>query len=279
MVRLLAMILILGGTAGPRFAHLQFRPSATSASPESPSSRIAGRRIFATTCASCHGLDAQGSERPPNILLRPEVQHMSDEEIYRVIRDGTTSKRMPGFGSSLDSQAVRDVTAYLRGLFEVNSPSLPLPGDPASGKSLFFGTARCAECHAVNGSGGFLGPDLSTYARSHTARDIGDAITNPDNPDRQIKTVSVVTRHGDRLKGIARNQDNFSLQLQTPDGVFHLLIKSDLEQIDYPQETLMPADYQQRLDARELNDLVSFLMRAAATTSKVRPHRPSQPPK
>jgi hypothetical protein len=35
---------------------------------------------------------------------------------------------------------------------------------------------------------------------------------------------------------------------------------------------LMPADYSQRLTARELDDIISFLMNAAATNSKATAH-------
>jgi cytochrome c oxidase cbb3-type subunit III len=230
---------------------------------------IAGRQVFATACASCHGLDGRGGERAPNILARPEVQRMSDADIARVIREGTPSKKMPAFGTSFDSATLREITAYVRSLLQTNQQSTKLPGDPAAGRTLFFGKANCSECHMVNGEGGFLGIDLSAYAHSHSADDIRQAIIDPDkSSSRRQKTVSVVTRSGEHFTGIARNEDNFSIQLQTPDGAFHLLQKSDLAQLNYEPHSLMPADYAQRLTARELDDVVSFLIRAASENSK-----------
>ena len=230
---------------------------------------IAGRQVFVATCASCHGLDGRGGERAPNILTRPEVQRMSDADIARVIREGTPSKKMPAFGSSFDAATLHEVTAYLRSLLQGGQQSTTLPGDAASGKVLFFGKAGCAECHMVDGFGGFLGADLSLYARSHPANEIRDAIADPNkNSDRRQKTVLVVTRQGERFAGIARNEDNFSLQVQTPDGAFHLLMKSDLESVEYQPQSLMPGDYSRRLTTHELDDLVSFLMRTASTNSK-----------
>lgn len=247
----------------------QQKLSAGSKATASPATLIAGRQVFVTTCAACHGLDGRGGERAPNILARPEVQRMSDADIARVVREGTPSKKMPAFGSRIDDAALREVTAYLRSLLLGGQQSTTLPGDPVSGKSLFFGKAGCAECHMVDGSGGFLGADLSIYAHSHPTNEIRDAITDPNkNSDRRQKTVSVVTREGERFTGIARNEDNFSLQVQTPDGAFHLLMKSDLERLEYQPQSLMPGDYGQRLNAKELDDLVSFLMRVAATNSK-----------
>ena len=235
----------------------------------SPTDLLGGRRVFVRECAACHGLDARGGERAPNILARPEVQRMSDADISRVVRDGVPAKGMPAFAGSLDATQIREAAAYLRSLVHGSGQSVRLPGDPVAGKTLFFGKAGCAECHMVNGVGGFLGADLSAYASSHSVEEIRDAITNPaKNPDRREKTATVVTRSGERFTGMARNEDNFSLQLQTPDGAFHLLMKSDLEHIDYPQQSLMPTDYAQRLGAHELNDLISFLIRTATADSK-----------
>lgn len=80
--------------------------------------------------------------------------------------------------------------------------------------------------------------------------------------------MSVLTREGEQLIGLAHNEDNFSLQVQTPDGTFHLLMKSDLEHIDDQQQSLMPADSVERLNSRELDDLMSFLMRSVSANTK-----------
>jgi cytochrome c oxidase cbb3-type subunit III len=265
---LLAAFLAANSSVGALLA-AQLKQSTSTKSSASSTNLIAGRRVFARECASCHGLDVRGGERAPNILERPEVLRMSDADIARVIREGTPSKKMPAFSSSLNAPAIRNAAAYLRSLLRGSVRSAHLPGDPASGKTLFFGKAGCVECHMVDGAGGFLGADLSAYASSHSVDEIRGAITNPNkNPDRRERTATVITRGGECFTGIARNEDNFSLQLETPDGAFHLLMKSDLEHIDYPQQSLMPADYRERLDAQELDDLISFLVRAAARNSK-----------
>jgi|HubBroStandDraft_6_1064221.scaffolds.fasta_scaffold00808_6 cytochrome c oxidase cbb3-type subunit 3 len=238
----------------------------------SPGSMVAGRKIFASSCSGCHGLDGHGGERAPDILVRPEVQRMSQAEIARVVREGAPSKMMPAFGSTLDAAQIRDVAIYLRSLLQSRKSSTALPGDPSAGRLLFFGKAACSDCHMAEGLGGFLGADLTDYAEPHSADEIRAAITNPaKGTARQEKVVSVATAGGDHFTGIARNEDNFSLQLQTPDGAFHLLMKSDLTQIEYPRQPLMPTDYSQKLNAGELNDLISFLMRTAAAHAKAEP--------
>jgi cytochrome c oxidase cbb3-type subunit 3 len=191
---------------------------------------------------------------------------LSDAQLSRIIRDGTPSGEMPGFGASLDDSQILAVTAYLRTL-QGGVGLARLPGDPENGKALFFGKAACSDCHMVSGQGGFIAADLSTYAASRSSADIRNAIVNPErNLDLRERTAVVLTRGGESFTGFIRNEDNFSVQLQTLDGAFHLFERSGLQSVEYQQKSLMPTDYAQEFTTRELNDLVSFLMRAASAS-------------
>jgi cytochrome c oxidase cbb3-type subunit III len=241
----------------------RWRPQTQSPSAANSETVAAGKAIFATTCAGCHGLDGRGGERGPDIATRAEVRRLSNADIERVIEDGSPSKKMPGFGGSLNDAKIAAIIAYVRSL-QGKADTASLPGNSDDGKALFFGKAGCAECHMVDGAGGFLGNDLSVYAAGRPASEVREAIANPNkNLEQRDHAVSVVTRSGEKFTGLARNEDNFSLQLQTPDGAFHLFVKSDLERIDHLPGSPMPADYSKRLSAREMNDLVSFLLRSA----------------
>lgn len=222
-----------------------------------------GKRIWTTNCAACHGLDGRGGEHAPNIVTNPEAFHLSDAEIFRIVHDGSPSMAMPSFGSTLDQSKIHAVVSYLRSM-QGSQRDERMPGDPKAGESLFYGKTGCAGCHMAGVAGGFLGSDLTEYARTHAISEIRGAITNPNkNPDPRERVAVVTTRAGEKFTGVARDEDNFSLQLQTSDGVFHLFLKSDLQELEYQTESLMPSDYASRLTARELNDLISFLMRTA----------------
>jgi cytochrome c oxidase cbb3-type subunit III len=230
-----------------------------------------GKNLFDGNCGGCHGLDARGGEHAPNIATNPEIQHKSDQELFRIVHDGAANLTMPAFSSILSDGKIRGVVAYLRSL-QGRTAGAPakLPGDPATGKSLFFGKAACSQCHTVvesgAGSGGFIASDLTGYAAGREPTEILQAITTPgQNLNPRARTAVIVTRDGQKFSGFIRNQDNFSVQLQSLDGAFHLLQRSDLASVTYDQQSLMPADYAQRLTPAELNDLASFLMRAAAS--------------
>ena len=218
-----------------------------------------GGQIFAERCASCHGLDGHGGERAPDIVARRDVQKLSDAALLRIVRKGVPGTGMPAFRSLGDSRT-QAVVRHLRNLQGRGAISV-LPGLPKAGKVLFFGKAACSDCHMVNGTGGYIASDLSSYGRTQSAEEIRDVLTNPNkNLEPRIETVVATTLDGHTFRGVARNEDNFSLQLQTMDGAFHFFEKSDLQSVEHRPESLMPADYGSRLTRHELDDLVGYLM-------------------
>jgi len=117
----------------------------------------------------------------------------------------------------------------------------------------------------VGGKGGFLATDLSGFARTHSAAETRAAITAPNlNNDRP--GVIATTRDGRKYAGRIRNEDNFSLQLQSPDGAFHFLSRSDIERVEADRQADMPTSYGSTLSSKELDDLVSYLMVSAKTS-------------
>ncbi|MFZ0138811.1 MAG: c-type cytochrome [Candidatus Sulfotelmatobacter sp.] len=230
-----------------------------------------GQQTFASTCANCHGLDGRGSDRAPNIAENPKVQRLSDSQIAHIIENGVPGTGMPAF-RSLEISDVKAVATYLRTL-QGAKQTVKLPGDPGRGETIFLGKAGCSGCHMVAGKGGFIASDLSSYARTHTVEQIQSAITTPaPATDRQARLVTATLRGGEKIIGRIRNEDNFSLQLQTLDGTFHFVTKSDLEGLEFNSRGLMPADLGSTLTPDELNDLVSYLIRVANVSG-------SRPPK
>ena len=218
-----------------------------------------GESLFATHCSGCHGLDGQGSERAPGIAGNGKVQRLSDEQLAKIVSNGVAGTGMPAF-QTLGDDKVRQIVGYLRVLEGKHGPR-SLPGDATRGKQIFFGKGECSSCHKIYGAGGFLGPDLSTYSPGVSAQAVLDAIVAVDRVVPAGYRVAIVTtRDGQRFEGIARNEDNFSLQLQTKDGSFHFFEKSALEKVEHSNQPLMPTDYRQRLSPDELNDLVNYLV-------------------
>jgi cytochrome c oxidase cbb3-type subunit 3 len=242
---------------------LAFTVNGTPAAQDNPSQseRPIGeaRQTFENRCAACHGLDGRGGERAPDIAISPKTQNRTDAALTQIITNGIPANGMPSF-SSLDAPTIKALVKYLR-VLQGKSESAAMPGNPTAGKVVFFGKAKCSQCHLAAGSGGFLGPDLSTFARRRPSEEIRDAITKPSTmPGLGRNEVTVTPRNGPPLTGVLRNEDNFSLQIQSPDGAFHSVMKADGASITRDPKPLMPTDYGTTLSASELNDLISFLM-------------------
>jgi cytochrome c oxidase cbb3-type subunit 3 len=220
-----------------------------------------GRVLFTTNCCACHGADGHGGERGPDLATASEVQRLSDSDLMRIIQHGVSGMGMPAF-SALAPEKVKTIVDYLR-VLQGKGPvvALDLPGDKRAGESLFFGKAQCFTCHMVSGKGGFIASDLSLYGSHETADQIRGVITDPKNKlPAQSNATTVVTRTGDKVTGMVRSNDNFSIALQTLDGSFQFFQKSDLQQIDLEAHSLMPDNYGSILNRDELNNLISYLL-------------------
>jgi putative heme-binding domain-containing protein len=218
----------------------------------------AAEQAFSANCAGCHGLDGKGGERAPDIVTRLQVRQLSDAELLQILQRGVPNTSMPAF-QFLDEKTQRSLVSYLRTLQGTNA-SAKLAGNAERGKEIFSGRGACSGCHAVRGRGGFFATDLTNYASGRSPETVREAIVWPNRfLDPRKRTVVVTLPDGRTLEGIARNEDNFSLQLITPDGTLHLLSKPSLAKLTYKDESPMPSNYGTKLSASELDDLVNYL--------------------
>jgi len=236
-----------------------------------PQRQLSGKSVFEMRCATCHGLDGLGGEHAPDIARRSEVRSLSDQDLLNLIHDGIPQRGMPAF-SDMATDDSRAIVAYIRllqgksqgksqGSSPENSQATSMPADPTHGRNLFFGKAGCSACHQIAGRGQFVAEDLTEFARDHQAGEIVEAIFRPAESQRESATA--VARDGRKFSGMIRNEDNASLQLQDADGRLYLLMKSSLTSVQRKTADPMPADYAQRLNAREIADLVAYIRRQA----------------
>ena len=85
-------------------------PGAASASAEGDPE--AGRELFASNCAACHGPAGRGMGDAPSLV--GVTERLGPEPAARTIRDGRD--RMPAFGDRLQEAQISDVLAHLEQL-------------------------------------------------------------------------------------------------------------------------------------------------------------------
>jgi cytochrome c oxidase cbb3-type subunit III len=217
----------------------------------------AAAEVFSANCAGCHGLDGKGGERAPDIVTQPNTRQLSDSQLLQILKKGIPRKSMPAF-NDLGEDTLRSMVAYLRAL--QGSAPTALVGNAINGEKVFFGRGGCSNCHMVRGKGGFYSSDLTAYAQSRSSQTVRDAILFPNrNLNPRSRKVQATQQNGRTIEGVARNEDNFTIQILSPDGVLHFLDKSDLTSLSYSNESAMPADYATTLSSAELDDLISYL--------------------
>jgi PQQ-dependent dehydrogenase (methanol/ethanol family) len=205
----------------------------------------AGKRQFEARCAGCHGSDGNGGGHGRGI----NGSQRDRAAVRDVILKGIPANGMPAF-------AIPDAEADSIAAFAISlRPAAPITtaaGDPAAGERTYRDRA-CASCHMIRGRGGVAGPDLTT-AGTRSATQIEQALRDPGSV-RPYRAVTVKLRSGATIRGIAKNENAFDLQLLSVDGKLHLLSKSDVAGIAR-EKSLMP-----KLDAsdREIRDLVAYL--------------------
>jgi mono/diheme cytochrome c family protein len=80
-----------------------------------------GLNHFDEHCASCHGPDGKAGTEKGNAvhaadLTSPDVQSMSDAELFRVIYEGKFGTAMPAFGNTHSAASIRQIVTFLRKL-------------------------------------------------------------------------------------------------------------------------------------------------------------------
>jgi putative heme-binding domain-containing protein len=219
----------------------------------SPAAVRAGRALFATRCAECHGADAKGISGPD--LTGLWAAGRSDGRIFQTVRLGIPGSIMPS--SSAPDDEVWAVVAYLKSIGTV-SPVEFATGDANRGRA-FFGT-NCSGCHRAEGSGGRLGPDLSRITISRSRAGLIAAIREPSaSMAVGYRTVTLVTRDGGEIRGVKKGEDAFSVQVVDTHERLQGYLKADLRDVRHEAQSLMPVFGTDRVSDGDLDDLLRFL--------------------
>ena len=144
--------------AGVLYSTLSGGGAAASA-PAQGSTQIAqGKSLFVQSCASCHGLDAQGTSQAPSLVgagaaavyFQMSTGRMPAKEL------GAENDRKP---TDFTEQQIYAIAAYVASLG--GGPAIPSQADvstaganTALGEELF--STNCAQCHGFAGAGGAL---------------------------------------------------------------------------------------------------------------------------
>lgn len=233
----------------------------------------AGRTLFNKTCTGCHGIDGTEGSRGPELGGTRRYFRLSDGAIFGVVKNGIPGTAMPNMGLA-DDDAWR-IVAFIRNLRGTASDNI-VPGNPEQGMAIFKGKGGCLQCHMIRGEGGTIGPDISSIGAQVSLAHLREELTQDLPIPPGYAPVQVVGPRGEAITGIARNDDDFSIQILDERNKLHLYDKSDLRSIIYAKHSLMPHDFDKRLTPEEFQDLLAMLSKQARVKVHIEAERENE---
>ena len=218
-----------------------------------PAAIRAGRALFGNRCAECHGADAKGMNGPDLTVLW--AMDTRDERVFQVIRDGVRGSVMPS--SAAPDPELWAIVSYLKSVSTV-SPFEGGAGNAARGEERF--ASACARCHRTGGQGGIMGPDLTLIGRVRARSALARSIREPSvSIASGYRPITLVTREGERIRGVVKGEDAFSIQIVEIGGRLQGYLKAELQEVVREERSLMPAFGSDRMDDAALDDVLAFL--------------------
>ncbi|HBL47671.1 PVC-type heme-binding CxxCH protein [Gimesia sp.] len=129
------------------------------------------------------------------------------------------------------------------------------------GRKIFFGKkAACSGCHAVENSGGKVGPDLTKIGAIRTGTDLLEAIALPSASfARGYRSYLVVTDAGRIYTGVISRESTDTVYLRTADLSEVRIARDEIEVMKESPTSIMPKGLEQRLSQQEIRDLLAYL--------------------
>tara|TARA_Y100001933_G_scaffold59371_1_gene59380 strand:+ start:1842 stop:4775 length:2934 start_codon:yes stop_codon:yes gene_type:complete len=157
------------------------------------------------------------------------------------------------FAKILKTGTNTDRAAVLREFVAVDT----LHGDPHRGGAVFNG--QCQNCHAVLGTGGRVGPDLSGAGRQSTAELLKHILDPSHTIEPDYLQYEIATRDGKMRTGLIADESDTILALCDAQGKITAIQRSELNGMRALATSLMPEGVETKIGPQAMADLIAFL--------------------
>ncbi len=141
--------------------------------------------------------------------------------------------------------------------------SLELPADARRGARVF--REHCLGCHAVQGLGRRVGPDLSGIG----ARGKQNLLVDVLDPSREVApnylAYTLVTEDGRVYTGLLAAETSQTVTLRRAEAAEDTIARDQIEELAASGKSLMPEGLEQKLSPQQVADLLEFLTRPDRT--------------
>lgn len=231
-----------------------------------PESVARGRTIFVSTCGFCHGSNAKGGEKGPDLLR--SVLVLDDENgkgIGQVVLNGRPDKGMPRF--PLTAQQITDIANFLHNAIKEAADRDSyrvlniVTGDTKLGEAYFNGPGKCNTCHSITG-------DLKGIGRKYDPATLQGKFLQPDyfwmegNPPHRVFaiTLTVTLPSGQSFTGTPESLDDFNILLRDPDGTYHSFDREKGTRVEIHNRLQGHLDLLSRYTDTDIHNLTAYLV-------------------
>ena len=232
-----------------------------------PASVERGKGTFVSACGFCHGSNAKGGEKGPDLLR--SVLVLDDENgkaIGPVILRGRPDKGMPRF--PFTPQQISDIANFLHSSIKnaIDRDSYKIlnivTGDAKAGAAYFNGAGACSSCHSVTG-------DLKGVGAKYEPVTLQGKMLQPDYmwtegaPPHQViaYSVTVTLPSGESFTGTPVHYDDFNVALREPNGTYHSFKRTkDVPRVEIHNRLQAHVDMLSRYTDADIHNLTAYLV-------------------
>ena len=233
---------------------------------------LVGEGLFRYYCAGCHGMEGGGGFRGPD-LTRGQLTHVADDHDMLGVGEG----RNPGNPDASPDASRQQSVAHDR-LCHRSSNQGPTRG---IGRGLGIGAGALRRQGVLlrlphgSGRGRPLRARPDGHRKNSLLESFLEAVREPSAQFKNVlqadgrmaggyESVRLVTPSGERITGVVRNEDTYTIQVLDQQENYHSYRKSELREITHLDQSLMPVYSESALSDQDLKDLLLFLTRSAA---------------
>ncbi len=236
-----------------------------------PAAADRGRRVWASECIDCHGTQARGGDKGPNLVRSVIVlRDRYGSQIGPFLKKGHALQSGKPSATLTDAQ-IQDLAHFLRQkvndglrgspLFQVQNI---LTGDPKAGAAFFNGEGKCTTCHASNlaGIGARLEPvDIQQrFLFPATGRGgRGRGAAPPAGPSPTAVRVTVTPAGGQALSGVLVQMDDFYVTLRTNEGDIRTIRRGPSVKVEKTNPLAFHIELLDRITDKNMHDVVAYL--------------------
>jgi cytochrome c oxidase cbb3-type subunit III len=234
-----------------------------------------GRKVWAGECIDCHGTQARGGDKGPNLVRSVVVlRDRYGSQLGPFLKKGHRLQSGTPSASLTDAQ-VQDLAHFLRQkvndglrgspLFQVQNI---LTGDAKAGQTFFNGEGKCATCHSPTGNLAGIGARLEPVdiqqrflfpatGRGGGGRGRG---AGPAAPNPTAVRVTVTPEGGAAaVSGVLVQMDDFYVTLRNEDGTMQTLKRTAGMKIEKNDPLAFHIGLLDKLTDKNMHDVVAYL--------------------